>query len=300
MDITNKDLNLLKIFCVLAEEKNLSTAAERLNTSQPALSYQLKRLREEFGNELFIRTRAGYSLTEKAISLAPKAKAILSEIKKIYFKTDFDLKTHQQEFVLASTTYFEITVIEKILKLLKSKAPKVILKTVSLNSELPTKELDAGIYDLAVSAFFKEVPKSFHLKKIGTDHQVCVMRKKHPYLNGNSTLTRYLEFPHIKIDIPINSISRIDRYLEEKAYKKRNIQGRYNNFLSPALALKTDDFILTVPSRLGHFYAEMFNLEVRPLPTPKIELDIKMLWHERQNQDLFHKWFRAEIANLFE
>lgn len=300
MDIINKDLNLLKIFCVLADERNLSKSAKRLNTSQPALSYQLKRLRGEFDDELFVRTRAGYSLTEKATKLVPLAKAILNEIEKVYFKSNFDLKTYSREFVLASTTYFEITALEKILKLLKNKAPNVRLKTISLNDETPTKELEAGVCDLAVGAFFNDVPKSFHIKKIGSDHQVCVMRKRHPYLSGKESLSRYLEFPHIKIDVPLNSTSRIDRFLEEKGQRSRNIQAKFNNFLSPAIALKTDDYILTVPSRLGTFYADMFGLEVRNLPTQKIEIDIKMLWHERQKHDLFHQWIRNEIANTFD
>lgn len=298
MDIINKDLNLLKIFCVLAEEKSLSKAAKRLHLSQPALSYQLKRLREEFDDELFVRTRNGYSLTKTAVDLHSKAKSILVDIEKVYSKNILDLKTYKREFVIASTTYFEMIAIEKILKTLKNKAPKVTIKTISLNDETPIRELDSGTYDLAVSAFFKDVPKSFHLKKIGEDHHVCVIRKKHPYLNGESNLKAYLEYPHIKIDVPINSVSRVDRYLSEKN-KVRNIQGKFNNFLTPALALKDNDFILTVPSKLASFYAEQFNLEVCALPTPKLNLEIKMLWHERHHHDDFHQWIRKEIERIF-
>ncbi|MCT7655323.1 LysR family transcriptional regulator [Oceanimonas sp. NS1] len=48
MNITGKDLNLLKLFQVLYEERSVSLAAERMNLSQPALSHKLVKLRSEF------------------------------------------------------------------------------------------------------------------------------------------------------------------------------------------------------------------------------------------------------------
>ncbi|WP_382323447.1 LysR family transcriptional regulator [Hydrogenophaga sp. UC242_53] len=40
MNIDNKDLNLLRVFHVVYQERNASRAAERLALSQPALSQQ--------------------------------------------------------------------------------------------------------------------------------------------------------------------------------------------------------------------------------------------------------------------
>ena len=53
MNIKNKDLNLLLLFKVLYEELNVSSAANRLNLSQPALSHKLNKLRQEFADPLF-------------------------------------------------------------------------------------------------------------------------------------------------------------------------------------------------------------------------------------------------------
>ena len=49
------DSKSIRFFLVIAEEENMSKAAERLHMSQPPLSRQLKLLEEEVGTELFER-----------------------------------------------------------------------------------------------------------------------------------------------------------------------------------------------------------------------------------------------------
>ena len=46
MNISNFDLNLLRVLDALLRERNVSRAAERLSLSQPAVSNALGRLRE--------------------------------------------------------------------------------------------------------------------------------------------------------------------------------------------------------------------------------------------------------------
>lgn len=50
----NLDLNLLKIFRVVSEEKKTVAAAKRLNITQPAVSRAMARLREHFNDPLFV------------------------------------------------------------------------------------------------------------------------------------------------------------------------------------------------------------------------------------------------------
>ena len=53
------DLNLLIVFTVLPEERNVTRAAARLLLSQPAVSRALQRLRDMFHDDLLIRTSSG-------------------------------------------------------------------------------------------------------------------------------------------------------------------------------------------------------------------------------------------------
>lgn len=55
--------NLYKFFCTVAEEKNISKASEKLYVSQPAVSFSIRELEQELGQQLFIRKSKGVELT---------------------------------------------------------------------------------------------------------------------------------------------------------------------------------------------------------------------------------------------
>ncbi|MER5325380.1 LysR family transcriptional regulator [Streptosporangium roseum] len=71
------DTRLLRYFAVVAEEGNLTRAAERLFVSQPALTKQIKQLENVLGVRLFTRSRAGMALTEPGRILAEQVPALL-------------------------------------------------------------------------------------------------------------------------------------------------------------------------------------------------------------------------------
>ncbi len=71
------ELYQLKTFVTVADTANLTQAAERLFTSQPAVSAHIKALEEELNIKLFDRTPKGMSLTDKGASLREKAQLVL-------------------------------------------------------------------------------------------------------------------------------------------------------------------------------------------------------------------------------
>ena len=52
-----------EIIKVLAEEKNMRKAAERLFLTQPALSQRLQSIEKEWGTQLFLRSQRGLTAT---------------------------------------------------------------------------------------------------------------------------------------------------------------------------------------------------------------------------------------------
>ncbi len=71
------DLRTLKYFTVVAEELNITHAAERMCMSQPPLSNQMKALEEELGVKLFIRGKRQLQLTDAGRLLLLRATQIL-------------------------------------------------------------------------------------------------------------------------------------------------------------------------------------------------------------------------------
>ncbi len=72
------DFRVLNYFLTVAQEKNISKAAETLHLTQPTLSKQLKALEEELGVQLFTRGNREITLTEDGQYLVNRGKEILS------------------------------------------------------------------------------------------------------------------------------------------------------------------------------------------------------------------------------
>lgn len=71
------ELNHLRTFVVVAEERNVTRAARRLFMTPPAVSAHIKALEEELNIALFVRLPQGMQLTEKGALLRDKADQIL-------------------------------------------------------------------------------------------------------------------------------------------------------------------------------------------------------------------------------
>lgn len=67
------ELRTLRYFTVVAQELNITRAAEKLNMSQPPLSNQIKGLEEELGAQLLIRGKRHLELTEEGALLLRRA-----------------------------------------------------------------------------------------------------------------------------------------------------------------------------------------------------------------------------------
>src|SRR5437773_4668987 len=128
------DLNLLIVFTVLAEERNVTRAAARLFLSQPAVSRALQRLRDMFHDDLLIRTANGYEPTPKGQRLLQDLATMLPRLDRLMAGGDFDPSTEDATFRIAATDHAAHLLVPPLCNSVLSKPTKVDFSFVPLHA----------------------------------------------------------------------------------------------------------------------------------------------------------------------
>ena len=105
--LQNLDIRLLRYFAVVAEENNISRAAQRLFISQPPLSRHIRHLEAQLGLTLFLRHTKGLILTEEGRRVLDMVRPLLA-LQERTLAALSQLSAHsQQPLRLGLTTAFE-------------------------------------------------------------------------------------------------------------------------------------------------------------------------------------------------
>lgn len=143
------ELYQLKTFVAVAQEGNLSRAAERLFLSQPAVSAQIKALEEELGLALFLRTPRGMETTPAGLSLRERAEATLKSAEDFLHQARAVSGRLSGPFRLGHNTDPEYLRIFRVAQEVHQEHPGIELELFKANSgeirqDLETGRLDAG------------------------------------------------------------------------------------------------------------------------------------------------------------
>jgi DNA-binding transcriptional LysR family regulator len=71
----------LEYFVAVAEEGNVGRASQNLRVAQPAVSRQIRRLEDELGARLFVRTPRGMRLSDAGHVFLAHARSILEGVR---------------------------------------------------------------------------------------------------------------------------------------------------------------------------------------------------------------------------
>lgn len=145
------DLNLLRVFDVLFEERSVTRAAARLGLSQSAVSHALNRLRHMLHDELFIRSPPGMRPTARAAEIGPRVHASLGQLTAIPERARFDPAQSTRRFSLLSRTYTSSVLAPPLAKRVAALAPGLDLAFVDYGPDL-LESLDRHEADVLIAA----------------------------------------------------------------------------------------------------------------------------------------------------
>lgn len=113
----NIDLELYRIFYVVAKHKHMTRASEELHISQPAISQAIKKLEEQLDGTLFLRSNKGMELTEEGKMFYEYVKGALELINNAEREfTSFKDLNKGEVKIGCSTTLTKLVLLETIKK----------------------------------------------------------------------------------------------------------------------------------------------------------------------------------------
>lgn len=289
------DLNLLPVFAVLMEERNVTRAAERLGITQPALSNALNRLREMLRDPLFIRERYGMQPTQKAEELAPVITAALASLDGVILgQQEFDPARAQQLITLAPNSYVEFVLVPALVAKLRERAPGIRLRFTPYGSDLVETGVVSGMTAMALGRI-SDPPDNLVVQHLTDDGLACIVRADHPEVGAKITKRQYEQLKHVNVLPPGRLRAGLFQALQRTGLK-REVVVSVTNFLAVPEVVAVTDYCATLPRLICRHLVRDTRLKVLPAPVDLGTFPMEMAWHTRYRNDPAHRWLRALVA----
>ncbi len=291
------DLNLLRTLEALLIECNVTRAAALLNSSQPAVSAQLVRLRKMFDDPLLIPGSRGMTPTPRALELAPKLSELLDGFRSIVYPEEFELAQAQANILIGAADAVQIRLTCWI-KDLATIAPGIRIGFMpttratfqDLESHMATGQMDVCI---ALSTMFSG---RLHVRKLRDEHFVYAMRRDHPFKKNRLAEKDLDKLPHVLISPLGGDFSVTENASLHEMNLARKVAITVNSFLVAEHVLLDSDFVAVFPESMAR--EKTSTLRTYPLPRALPPLEIGMSWHERTHHSPVHRWVRKQIETV--
>ena len=291
MDIRNVDLNLLVVFDVMVEQASVTRAAEALGLSQPATSAALARLRNLFGDPLFVKTGPAMRPTPRALELATPIRRVIGTLKEeVLQATGFTPATTDKTFNLIAPDIAEVILLPRLLERLRVEAPAARLRVSSMPRNAAAQALESGGAELALG-YFPDLQKTgFFQQRLFKHRYVCIVRQGHPSIGARMGIRQYLAAQHAVV-WPEGREHVVERFMHSKQLQ-RKVVVELSHFMSLLSIIASSDLVATVPDDLAEFFVRQGGIRIVESPIKAPEVEVHQFWHQRLHKDAAHMWLR--------
>lgn len=288
---TNIDLNLLRVFSILFQERNMRLTAARLFVTQPAISKSLNKLRLHFEDDLFVKSSTGLTPTPYGEELYSTLSPILDNLEvSLNNRQEFDPKELTGMLTIAVSPRLMSAISSKMFLKISQSAPnvKVTFRTWNQNTQ---NEIENGEIDLGISYSSDFTLKSLVSQKIATDHLHIICREGHPHKGDIISPQEAAKYPIGHILTPNwNDKTSAPEYVAEKHGVELNVVLSSELPLVVLEAVQFSDMIAPV-SRFSN-YEQLKNIRIIKLDLSKeiVAPDIYSYFHYKNNQTEKTHW----------
>ncbi|MGE0627267.1 MAG: LysR family transcriptional regulator [Hyphomicrobiaceae bacterium] len=294
MDTRKLDLNLLVTLEALLIERNVTKAAERLGLSQPAVSGQLARLRDVFGDQLLVPAQRGMTPTAQAVALVSPLRHALDGVRNVVSHGDvFDPATAELTVSIATADAIQYSVLMPFAIELRSRAPGIRLALRNFDPITFEQQAEAGAIDFAITRS-DAVSDTMRARSLLEFSWVLIARRNHPVVRRSISLEQFLALDHV-IPEPgsVTFAGPTDVALESMG-RRRNVVLSVSNLLVVADIVARSDLIAIVPGGMVLDRADRLQILEPPFDIPKFSLAI--VWHQRNHTHAGHRWVRDALV----
>lgn len=302
MNINSIDLNLFLVFQSIYATRSVTLAGERLGMTQSAVSNALKRMRERFGDVLFVRSADGMVPTPAAERLiAPIEEGLASLSQAIDQGRTFEASESSRIFRLAVNDIGQLVMMPELLSVARALAPGVRFETVDASMAEARQRMLHGQIDLALGSWDAMGP-SFYQQRLFDETFSVLVAKSSPLGSSTAmTLDDYLAAEHIAYRPQGTTDSQLQQALERSgALDRRRVVLTAAHSLGLASIVASSNLLLTAPDRLAlAMAASRVDLHILKAPFDVTPFEIRQQWHERFHQDSGSRWLRELLFGLF-
>ena len=209
------NLELYRIFYVVAETGNITKASEKLCITQPAVTKHIKNLESQLNTPLFIRTKKGVILNECGEKIFLKVKQALTLLEDTNnIVKDYNCLNIGTIKIGISTTLMKKYLL-KYLEIFHNKYPNIIVDIYTDPTKDLITKLKNGMIDLVIGKFPDNFDKDLNYYELDKTKYIFVANEKYFDLKNIILKSRDLEkYPILLQEYPSNSRISAEKYFE--------------------------------------------------------------------------------------
>lgn len=290
------DLNLLRVFMVVYRTRSFTQAAQELDLTQSSVSNAISRFRAWVGESLFNRVGRGIEPTSVAREMYRKFEQPMADIETVLLGFEhFDPNSSQRRFYV----YANESVIEALQSGVQALLQNADIEVIFRESPPQEDELyrDILLERVAVAIDIKPAQQSLLSSKLlFTETLVCIVRLQHPRIQGVISHEQYFEEKHVFLNMRRFNLTAGDLFTEG-VLPRRKMYSEQSSLLSMFATVGKSEAIGIAPLRYASQYAEMFGLQILPMPLKTRPIDLYMVWSSKYTQNPSHQWLRRLLLN---
>lgn len=288
------DLNLFRVLDAIHVHGGISAAARALHLTQPAVTHSLNRLREHFGDPLFVRQGNRVLPTERTRRMIGEVQLHLKGLQATTQRQAvFSPQTLELSFTVGFRDVLESIAFPSLMRRLAERAPGVRIVSRRVAAAEVERELLAGTLDLAVDRRLRAGAR------VASEHVldeplVVAMRRGHALDGRPLRSTDYFAAHHVAVSslgVPI----ALDLLLQQDG-RDRELRLVCQHYFAACQVVAGSDLLLTLPASYAAGLAAQLPLSLSPLPLKLKPVPIHAYWLASRNDDASHAWLREQVV----